>query len=197
MPRRTMQRLALAAGLAWLVVAGYGVRETMVDDDTGWEVTYAVFAIALLVGAVLSVTAAALATAESGRPRLRIAGLVIGGLGCALAIVGAWALPAWMTLLGLGFAMVAVASDPGPGSRRALALLAAGQLIGVVVLIAAIEVGVGRRDEYGDYPAAGGIAVVVVAATAIIALIELVRSTGREAVERRDASVTLGVGRSG
>ncbi len=194
MPRRTMHRLALAAGLAWLVVAGYGVRETVVDDDTSWQVTYAVFSIALVVGAVLSVAAAALASAESGRPRLRIVGLVVSGLGCALAIV-AWALPAWMTLLGLGFAIVALASGPGP--RRALALLAAGQLIGVVVLIAAIEVGVGRRDEYGDYPAAGGIAVVVVAATAIVALVELARSTGREAVGQSDASVTLGVGRSG
>ena len=91
--------------------------------------------------------------------------------------------------------MVAVASGPGP--RRVLAMLAAAQLIDVVVLIAAIEIGTGARDEYGDYPAAGGIAVVFVAVMMIIALVELARSTGREAVARSDASTTLGVGRAG
>jgi hypothetical protein len=184
-----MHRLALAAGLAWLVVAGYGVRETMIDGDGGWEVAYAVFSIALLVGAVLSVASAALATGESHRPRLRIAGLVVGGLGCALAIVGAWALPVWMTLLGIGFAVVAVAAGPGP--RRALAVMAAGQLVGIVVLIAAIEAQVGTRDEHGDYPAAGGIAVVFVAVMAIVALVGLVRAIGRSAALRSGPTLAL------
>lgn len=195
MSTRTMQRLALAAGVGWVVVAGYGVREAMVDDDTGWQVAYGVFAIALLVGAFLSVAAAAMATGASGRPRLRMAGLIVGGLGCVLAIVGAWALPAWMTLLGVGFAMVAVASGPGP--RRALSVLAAGQFIGIVVLIFGIEAEVGRRDGYGDYPAAGGIALVFVAAVAVVALVELARSMGREAADRSDESLTVGVRSAG
>lgn len=96
--------------------------------------------------------------------------MATGGLGCALAVVAAWALPAWMTLLGVGFAVVAAASDPS--RRRALALLAAGQLAGIAVLIAAIKAEVGQPDDYGDYPAAGGIAVIVVAAVTIIALAE-------------------------
>jgi hypothetical protein len=87
--------------------------------------------------------------------------------------------------------MVAVASGPGP--RRALALLAAGQLIGILVLIVAIESEVGRADEYGDYPAAGGIAVVVVAVMAIVALVELARSVGRQPVGPGDRSLTVGV----
>jgi len=189
-----MQRLALVAGLGWLVVAGYGVRETMTDGDDGSGMAYyAVYSIALIVGAVLSVASAALATSGSDRPRLRIAGLVVGGLGCALAVVGAWALPAWMTLLGVGFAMVAVAAGPGP--RRALALLAAGQLTGIVVLIVAIEAEVGTRDSYGDYPAAGGMAVVLVAVMAIVAMVELARGN-RHAVGRSDAGLLLGVGRA-
>lgn len=185
-----MQRMALAAGLGWLVVTGYGLRETMIDDDSGWEVAYPVFTIGLFLGAALCVALAAMATSDSDRPRLRTAGLIVGGLGCALAIVGAWALPVWMTLLGVGFGMVAVAAGPGP--RRALALLAAGQLVGIVVLIVAIEAEVGTRDEYGDYPAAGGIAVVFVAVMAIVALVGLARRN-RHAVGRSEANVTVGV----
>jgi hypothetical protein len=44
------------------------------------------------------------------------------------------------------------------------------------VLIAAIEAEVGTRDEYGDHPAAGGIALMVMAAIMIIALVALARS---------------------
>lgn len=178
MTRTTTQRLAVAGGLAWLAVAGYGIRELSVDGDDGWEVAYALFSVALFLGAVLSLAAAALVTTGSRRPRLRIAGLVAGGLGCALAIVGAWALPVWMTLLGVGFAMVAVASDPA--QRRALAILAGGQIAGIAVLIASIEAEVGQPDEYGDYPAAGGIALLFVAAVTIVALVDLAR--GRQSV---------------
>lgn len=127
---------------------------------------------ALLVGAALSVTLAAWATRQGGQRRLRTVGLVVSGLGVATALV-AWALPLWMTVLGAGFAVLAVASRPG--ERRALALLAAGQLAGLAVMFAVIAAEVGRRDEYGDYPAAGGIAVGVTAAMTIIALSQLTR----------------------
>lgn len=192
MGTRAMRRLTLVAGLAWLVVAGYGVREVAVGDGDDWEVAYAVLVLALLVGTAASVSAGALATHDSVRPRLRIAGLVVSCLGCAVAIVGAWALPVWMTLLGVGFALVAAAS--GPSRRRALALMAAGQLIGVVVLIAGIEASVGRRDEYGDYPAAGGIAVAFVAAMAIVAVVRLRRGTDPAGDLPGDPSLILGVG---
>jgi len=183
--------MALVAGLAWLVVAGYGLREVMNTDDTSWQLAYGVFSIALLVGAVLTVAAGAVITGGSDRPRLRIAGLIVGGLGCALAVV-AWALPVWMTLLGVGFAVVAVAAGPAP--RRALALLAAAQLIGVLVLIVAIEAEVGAPDEYGDYPVAAGTAVMFVAVVTIVALITLTRSGRRPAVVGSESGLELGVG---
>jgi hypothetical protein len=145
-----MRTLTLVAGLAWLVVAGYGIRSAVVHDDGDWELTYMVFSLALLVGAVASVRVAALATRQSGRPRLRMAGLVVSSVGCAAALV-AWAFPLWMTVLGVGFAMVAVSS--GRRQRRALALLAAGQLVGMAVMFAGIAAEVGSRDEWGDYPA--------------------------------------------
>jgi hypothetical protein len=163
-----MRELMVVAGVAWLVVAGYGVRSAAVADDAGWEPVYTVFMLALIVGAALTVWVAASATRDSDRPRLRTAGLVVSGVGVVACLV-AWALPLWMTLLGVGFAMVAVASNPG--RRRAPALLAAGQLGAVAVMFAGILAEVGRRDEWGDYPAAGGIALAVVAAMTIVALL--------------------------
>lgn len=179
MATRTMRALTWVCGFAWLVVAGYGLRSAMVDDGGDWEFPYLLFSFALLVGAALSVTVAAWATRESGRPRLRMVGLVVSALGVVASFVAAWASPLWMTVLGVGFATIAVAA---PRPRREVALLAAGQLVGLAVLFAATVSEVGRRDEWGDYPAAGGIAVVVTAVITGIALYELTRSLERRPV---------------
>jgi ABC-type transport system involved in cytochrome bd biosynthesis fused ATPase/permease subunit len=168
MATKPMRELVVVAGLAWLVVAAYGVRSAAVADGGDWQLAYVVFMSALLVGAALSVWVAARVSRESGRPRLRTAGLAVSGVG-AVACLVAWALPLWMTLLGVGFAIVAAAS--GPGERRAAVLLAAAQLVGVAVMFAGIATEVGRRDEWGDYPAAGGIALAVVAGITIVALL--------------------------
>lgn len=172
-----MRRLALLGGAGWLVVAGYGLDEVLSDNDDGWEVAYAIFTVALLLAAVSTVVLVAIASRQSCRPRLRMAGLVLCGLGCAIAVVGAWALPVWMTLLGVGLGLVGLAS--GMPSGRLLALLAAAQFVAVVVLIAGIEAEVGRRDEWGDHPMAGGIALVVVAGLTIAGIIGLMRAAGR------------------
>lgn len=84
--------------------------------------------------------------------RVRLVGgcawLGVAGYGISTATTesgdrAAWALPAWMTLLGPGLALFGVA---GPGR-------------------------VGRRDESGDYPAAGGIALLVVATITVAAIV--------------------------
>lgn len=184
MGTRTIRRLAVAAGLAWLMVAGYGLWQVIVADDSDWQVSYALFTVALLAGAALALAGAALATVETGRPRLRVAGLAVGGLGCVLAAIVAWAMPVWMAVLGAGFVMIACAS--GAGARRGPALAAAGQLAGIAVLIAAIEAKVGQPDSYGDYPAAGGLALLFVAGVMIVALAGLSRR-----VERQDDSALV------
>ena len=171
MSRSTMRTMTLVAGAAWRVVAGSELIGGFVDYGDGWALPYTVFALALTVGATLTIAVGAQATRESARPRLRIAGLVVSAVGAVLSFIGAWALPLWMTILGVGFAMLAAAAHPA--QRRPLALLAAGQLVGIAVLIVGIEAQLGRVDEYGDYPLAGGIAVLVVAATAIGALLSL------------------------
>jgi hypothetical protein len=191
MPRRAARTLTVVAGVAWLVVAGYGVRSAVVDEGSDWEPTYMVFSLALLIGAAASVRIAMLASRQSARPGLRMVGLAVSGLGGAGALV-AWALPLWMTVLGVGFAMVAVASEPR--QRRAVALLAAGQLIGLAILFAGIAAEVGRRDEWGDYPAAGGLALVVVAAITVSAVFGLAKSNGRPGEMQGDTALTFAVG---
>ena len=171
MSRSTMRTMTLVAGAAWLVVAGSGIIDGFVDYGDGWAAAYAVFMLALVVAATVSIAAGAEATRDSARPRLRMVGLAVSALGAVACLVGAWALPLWMTILGAGFAISAAAA--GPAQRRPLALLAAGQLAGIAVLVAGITAEVGRVDEHGDYPLAGGIAVLVVAATAIAALLSL------------------------
>jgi hypothetical protein len=172
MDTRTRWTLTAAAGIAWLVVAGYGFTETK-PDDTGWEGPFAVYMVALIIGAALTVITAALVTPAGGRRRLRTAGLIVGGVGVLSTIV-AWALPLWMALLGIGLALIAGAA--GVRERRALIALAAAQALGFVALFAGIAAEVGETDSYGDYPAAGGIALVVTAVVTIAALVDYART---------------------
>jgi hypothetical protein len=163
--------MTLIAGAAWLVAAISGIVDGFVDFGDGWGFPYALFAVALALGATLSLAVAAEATRGSARRRLRMAGLAVCALGAVASFVGAWALPLWMTILGAGFALLAASAEAA--HRRPLVLLAAGQLAGIAVLIAGIEAELGRADEYGDYPLAAGIAVLVAAVTAIVALVGL------------------------
>ena len=163
-------------GVAWLLVAGYGYRSTKVDDGDGWEGPYLVLTLSLIVGATLIVGLAAFVTQRTDRPRLRRAGLIVSGIGVATTIV-AWALPLWMTVLGVGLALVT--GSAAPSARRAVAVLAAGQLVGLVALFTGIALELGEPDSYGDYPAAGGLALIVTAALTIVAIVELTRRAER------------------
>jgi hypothetical protein len=185
MSRNTMRRMALVAGAAWLVIAGSELIRGLVEYGDNWEAPYIVFMVALVVGATLAIAIGAEATIASPRPRLRMVGLAVSALGAVACLVGAWALPLWMTILGGGFALLAVAA--GPAQRRPLALLAAGQFVGIAALIVGIEAQVGRVDEYGDYPLAGGIAILFAAITAIVALLTL--AFDRRAVAATPAAV--------
>ena len=174
MKTNVLRRASVLGGCAWLGVAGYGITTAVTESGDNWRVGYMLFTAALLLGAVSTVLIVAAVSRQGNRPRLRMAGLVVSGLGCAVAAVGAWALPVWMTLLGAGFALVGVAAGSARG--RLLAVLATGQLVAIAVLIAGIEAEVGRPDEWGDYPAAVGIALVFVAAITVAAIVTLARS---------------------
>jgi hypothetical protein len=154
------------------VIAAFGVRWVIVDDGDNWESAYVAFSATLLVAAVLTFVVVARVSASSPRRRLRLAGLVICGVGVAASIV-AWAYPLWMTVLGVGLATVASAA--ARRFQRTLLVLAAGQLIGLAVMIAGIEAELGRRDEWGDYPAASALGLATTAGTMIAGLVILRR----------------------
>lgn len=161
----------LVAGVAWLVAIATGVGSDTTDD---WGPWYAVFSVALGVGAALTIIAAARATRGPSRPRLRTAGLVMCGLGALIATVVAWAYPLWMTLLGAGLTMMAVASMPE--RRRGVSLLAAAQLVGLAVMFAGLTAEIGWRDEYGDYPLSGAIGLGVTGVLTVAGLVVLTQT---------------------
>jgi hypothetical protein len=174
MTRTNVRTLVSIAAACWLVVGGYGLAEVVAEDaGDNWEIGYSIFAIALMLGAILTVAALWVVSNPSARPVLRSVGLVVCGLGVVTTFV-AWALPLWMTVLAIGFALVAASGIPP--WRRPVAALAAAQLLGMAALFIGITAEVGRVDEYGDYPAAFGIGLLVTAVATIASLYLLDRS---------------------
>jgi hypothetical protein len=109
------------------------------------------------------------------RSPLRSIGLAVCALG-VLSTVVAWALPLWMTLFAVGFALIALAgAQPW---RRPVAFLALTPLLGMTAVFVGIAAELGPRDEYGDHPAAFGIGLVVTATATLVSLYQLDRSVG-------------------
>jgi hypothetical protein len=174
MSTSTGRTLISLASLAWLVVGGYGVWEIVVEDaGDDWETAYLIFAGALFLGALLTLTALWNVSRRDERSPMRVIGLAVCAVGLLSTLV-AWALPLWMTLLAIGYALVAL-SGLRPW-RRSAGFLAAAQLLGMAAMFAGIAAEVGRRDEYGDHPAAFGIGIVVTAVATVVSLYQLDRS---------------------
>ncbi len=162
------EQLATPAGLGWLGVAIAGVWEM-----AGGAWPYLLFAITLMLAAALSVAVAWSGIRETDRATLRRCGLGIGLLAVASTVV-AWALPLWMTLLAITFAVWAVAAPRA--LRPGLATLAAAQLVGMGATIVAIIAEVGAQDSYGDYPFAFGVGLLVTGNGSALGLAVLARS---------------------
>lgn len=181
------------AMLGWAGVGAYGVWEMWGEEaGDGWERPYALFSIALLAAVAFSVVAAWICTRATARPGLRRVGLGLGVLAVVSSLV-AWATPLWATLLAIS-CIVFAASAPRM-LRTGIAVLAAAQLIGIGVMIAAIEAELGRRDSYGDYPAAFGLGNAVIAAGSVLGVAMLARAGSAARSEparvvRRDAPAT-------
>jgi hypothetical protein len=158
------------AAASWLVVGAYGMHEA--TDTDGWLQSYGVFATALVVAVTLTVWTVTWSAPRPQRRRLHHAGVAVIGFAAVASLV-AWALPLWMTAIAIGAALVAAASSHG--DRAPYAALAAGPVVGMIALIVGVEAQVGRRDDYGDYPSAAGISLIVTAAIMIASLIVLAR----------------------
>jgi hypothetical protein len=87
MRTNVLRRVSVLGGCAWLGVAGYGITTMMTESGDSWGAVYALFTVALLLGAVSTVLIVAGASRQGNRPRLRMAGLVVSGLGCAVAVL--------------------------------------------------------------------------------------------------------------
>lgn len=173
------RQLTVVAGAAWLAVAASGTWLASRGDD-GWETPYLVLMVSLLIAALVTTWITVRATSGPRRPWLRRAGIVALGLGCFMSIA-AWAVPAWMFLLGVGFMLLAFSTE-GP-VRRAAGWLGMAQLVGIPVLILGIQMRIGWKDEYGDYPLAGVIGIWFTVALTVAGLV-----TSRR--ELRDAATT-------
>ena len=68
MSKSAVRTMTLVAGAAWLIVAGAGIIDGFVDYGDGWALPYTIFALALAVGAALSLAVGAQATQENARP---------------------------------------------------------------------------------------------------------------------------------
>ena len=196
MPPATIRTLCTTATLAWLAVCGYGVWEIAAQNSgENWEPSYTIFNVALLLAASSTLAAVWIASRLPRRPMMRTVGLAICVLGAVSAIV-AWALPLWMTLLGVGFSAVALSGARINRWRAPVAYLAASQLVGMATLFVAIAAKPGRTDEYGDHPAAFGIGLAVTAAATIASLVQLGRCVDPRLANEPDLSVPALAGRN-
>ena len=172
------------AGVAWPAVAGYGYWTARYDSDD-WEGPYMLYTVALIIGASVVVGTAAWLTRDAPsdnpshdrpgvrRPRRR------------------------RHDRGMGAAAVDDAARRRPGPDHASAERterrndrSVGRQLnssGLRCCSAGIAAEVGRRDSYGDYPAAVGIALVVTAAITVLALVDLATTPDRRAIARTGA----------
>jgi hypothetical protein len=173
MSKSTVRLLTSVAAFCWLVVGGYGLWEIIAEESSdNWEIAYAIFSITLLLGSLLSVLTVWRVTRPSRPSVVRSIGLAVCALG-VLSTVVAWALPLWMTLFAVGYGLVALGSRSW---RRPVAFFAAAPLLGMVTMYIGLIAELGPRDDYGDYPAAAGIGLVVVAVATLMSLYKLDRS---------------------
>lgn len=173
MDRGTRRVLTAVAVTAWSGVAGYGLFSATLQNDDNWSLPYALFNLALLVGAAVTVAVVAGSAHPAARPRLRLAGIGVCALGCLGSFV-AWAFPLWMSLLAAGFALVTAAAEGS--TRRALVLVTGAEVLGLAVLYGGLLATAGRSDGWVD--AVWGASLMTVAAVTVVGLLQLAREQG-------------------
>ncbi len=193
MTRNNFRALCSLAAVGWLLVAGSGARMTIVEDaGDDWQIPYLVFAVGLVIAAALTTAAVWTASLGEASSRRGWIGLGVCSLGVLLSMAAAWAIPVWMALYAVGFALVAAfGSKPW---RRAVYLLSGSQILGMAVMFAGIAAELGSADEYGDHPAAFGLGLIVTAAGTVGSLFELDRVFTPDAVVDESGALAAGVG---
>jgi HAAS len=165
---RAAGRLAVvSAGLWLLLVALWGAQhllELLVDWESSLQPLF-FLGVLVLVGASGLTCAVAFAIRDRHGRALGAVGVIgLGALlvGAASTLVIGWAVPVWMTLLGIGAGCVSVAILRRPiAPRLAAVLLGVALPTGAATFVAARALELGSPDEFGDYPIAtlGGLAI--------------------------------------
>ena len=151
---RTAGRFAFAASGLWLASLGlYWLGQSVADDwDTGLYLVWS--ACVLVAGGLTFVATLGLRRRGATSGVLATVGLVILGVGVVVSIVS-WAIPAWMTIQGVGMLLVTLAIWPkAVAPRLAVAAYGSGMLIGVILYGVLTASEAGTPDKYGDYPLA-------------------------------------------
>ncbi len=138
----------LAAG-SWGVFGLAAIYQEFGTDDEEWRGAYMLYIVLLLLAIVAALVTVASATGPNGIKRRPLATCL-----CALAAfsaVIAWAQLLWAVLLALAVATLAAS---GSQLRREAFVVAAGPLGGLLVSIGGVNLKLGDRGSYGDYPTA-------------------------------------------
>ena len=149
---------AIFASVLWAAaVAVYWLA-----DDSDNTSAYLVWSAIILVASALTFVATlGLRQRHGTLGRLGTVGLVILGFGVVFSII-AWAAPFWMAVRGVGMLFVALAAMPlRVVPRLPMIAYGSGMLLGAITFVIAREMEVGSVDQYGDYPLALAIGLVV------------------------------------
>ena len=138
----------LAAG-SWGVFGLSAIYREFGSDGEEWRGAYMLYTVLLLLAIVAALVSVASATGPKG-----VKGRPLATCLCALAAfsaVIAWAQLLWAVLLAVAVATLAAT---GSRLRREAFVVAAGPLGGLLVSIVGVNLKLGDRDSYGDYPTA-------------------------------------------
>ena len=156
--------LALVAAASWLIGAGIVWVNLATDNGPGndWVVGYIGWAISVGIAGVLGLfVMVALGKRHGGFGAVGLIGLVVASLGVALGVIGTWAAPAWMGLLGIGYLITGIKMwGPGLAPKAATALFTFGMLAGVAGFVIADALEVSEVDSFGDRAASSIIGIV-------------------------------------
>jgi hypothetical protein len=145
--------LAIIAGGFWLLA---GILGAATDSDSDWQLYYYAFSIAVLVAGVLGVIAmVGLGKRVGGLGALGLIGTIVVSLGVLLSVV-AWAVPAWMSLQGIGLLLIGIGvlRTGAVVPRSGIVLTSSAFLLGPIVFFVVDALEIGWQDSYVDYPLA-------------------------------------------
>ena len=158
---RAAGSLAVAGAGSWILLLVLWAVHHLLESTLDWQLSFQPLYFAgvlVLAGASGLMCAVAFAIRDRHGRALGPFGVVgLGALlvGAASTLVVGWAVPVWMTLLGVGTACVSVAVLRRPIAPRLPAVLLGCALpAGAAAFIVARALELGSPNEFGDYPVA-------------------------------------------